>query len=163
MKKTRIRSMAIGALSLIFALVLSLAVGSLMPSRKADAVDYRPSSIFSAGTNGSVSVSEDGESETKYVKLTLSEGGKVHYRRDLALKWYEASETAEAVNGGAVRYFTLEFGFVEMNFTEFSITFESSEENVSKDAKATNVIHFYNEEGKTSVAIQNSFEQKWAT
>ena len=166
MKKTRIRSMTIGALSLIFALVLSLAVGSLMPSRKADAVDYRPSSIFSAGTSGSVSVSETSESETKYVKFTLSEGGKVHYRRNLALKWYEASETANAVNGGAVKYFALEFDFVEMSFTEFTITFESSEENISKDSKATNVIHFYNEEGETaeervtSVAIQNSFEQK---
>ena len=157
MKKTRVHSMAIAALTLLFALVLSLAVGSLLPRKSANALDYRPSTIFSAGTNGSISTTDASESDTTFIKLTLKEGGKVHYRRDLALKWFVAAE--EGKNLGEVRYFNLSFRFVELNFTHFSLTFESSEENVSKDAKATNVLHFYYEDGKTYAAVQNAFEQ----
>ncbi len=165
MKKTKFRSYALTALLVLLALVLSAAIGSLNKVRHADAADYRPASLFSAGTGGSIVASEE-EGDGKYVKFELSDNGKVHYRRDLALKWYAAapeaaSETVGKNNRGKLYYFSLDFQFVELNFTHFSLSFESAEENVSKDETSKNTIHFYKgEDGALTAAVQNASEQK---
>ncbi len=181
MKKTKFRSITIAALALLFAFVLSLAIGSLARTERVLAQDYRPGSIFSAGTSGTVETSEAAEDGTKYIRFTLNDNGKVHYRRDLALKWYSTAsvpeedgsgeeeteggaeaQTAEdtaRVNPAEQHYFSLGFEFVELSFKEFSLEFESMEENFSKDSTSKNAIRFYNEDGKVTVAVQNASEQ----
>ncbi len=159
MIKTKFRSKVILALSVILALVLSLAIGMLIPSFNASAETYSPSTIFSAGTGGKIGSSEgDGD---QYVQFTLSDGGAVYFRRDLALKWYESSEeeTEGRANPGALKYLTLGFSFSELNFKTFSLVFESAEENISKDNTATNSVVFQNGDGKVSVAVKNASEQ----
>lgn len=164
MKRVKFYSLTIGALTLLLALIMTLSICLTHGSVRANAEDYRPSAIFSAGTGGTVTVTDDGESDTTYVKLTLDPRGQVHFRRDLALKWYTAMENADYKNAGQARFFSMEFKFLDLNFTEFTLAFESAEENVSKDAKATNTIHFYRQDGKILAALQDSSEQKddWA-
>lgn len=223
MNKTKFRSITLAALMLAFALVLSFAISSLTSFRKVSAADYRPATIFSAGTGGSVGVSDKEESETKFIKFTFNDEGSIYFRRDLALKWYEAAsaddentenpenpedtenetdpeetqtpdvpeatendedtesdaipdededenedadtetdaetQAPKLVNPGAARYFSLEFQFLKLNFSEFSLVFESAEENVSKDSTSKNAIKFFNEDGKTTATVQNASEQ----
>lgn len=165
MKKTKIRAYALIALLVLFALVMSFAIGSLYQVREARA-DYRPSALFSAGSGGSVLASDESDGSVNYVKFEFSNGGKVHYRRDLALKWYlaapEGGEDAVGIsNFGKRHFFSLEFQFTSLGFTHFSLVFESAEENISKDETAKNIIHFYrSEEGTLTCAVQNASQQK---
>ena len=163
MNQTKFRKIAIVALSLVLALVLSLAIGSLAPAKRVLADTFLPSAIFSAGTGGSVGTSEAESGETSYVQISLDDGGKVHFRRDLALKWYEAAKEDASdeglvgiANKGQRRYFSLGFEFTELNFEEFSLKFESAEENISKDGTSTNSVIFYHEDGEVSVAVKNA-------
>lgn len=135
MSKTKYRWITLISLLAALFLILGFAFG-LPHATRAFANTYAPSSIFSAGTGGTVGASEKGEEEgaQSFVEFSFSDGGKVHYRRDLALKWYEGKES--------IQYFSLEFAFAEINFEKFTIAFESAEENISKDAKATNSIVF---------------------
>lgn len=158
MKRTKLYSMTICALLFLSALILAISFCSF-GKIKASAEDYRPGAIFSAGTNGTVGITEEGESDTRFVKLTLNAGGQVHYRRNLALRWYSLAQSSDHKNAGELHFFTLEFKFLETNFQEMTITFESSEENITKDAKSTNILHFYNQDGKIYVALQNSTQQ----
>lgn len=167
MIKTKTRFKTILALTVLFALILSLAIGTLSPFKKASADTYSPSTIFSSGTGGSVGASEkDGEGNS-YVQFTLNDGGAVYFRRDLALKWYEASaeeddtenEESALANAGVLRYLTMEFSFSELNFNKFSLVFQSAEENISKEGTSTNSVVFKNNDGTVSVAVQNASEQ----
>ena len=118
------------ALFLVFGFVISL------PRVSAYANTYSPSNVFSAGTGGTVGASTKGTEEgaKAYVQFTFADGGNVYFRRDLALKWYQGQ--------GKVQYFSMQFAFVDVNFEKFTITFESAEENISKDGKTTNKIVF---------------------
>lgn len=160
--KTKFRFYALAALLVLFALVMSLAVCSLAEVKKVRA-DYRPSALFSAGAGGSIITND----ESKFIKFELGNGGKMHYRRDLALKWYSAAEendgdnTVGYYNPGRLHYFSMEFQFKETNFSHFSLVFESAEENISKDGTAKNTIHFYKaDDGVVTVAVQNASQQK---
>lgn len=161
-KKTKFRSYALVALMILFALVLSLAFGSLGSVQVARAADYRPTSLFSAGTGGTIVTSGDDDGSTKYVKFELDEGGKVYYRRDLALKWYspssgEGENNVGVSNLGQVNYLSLEIQLSELNYKHFSIAFESAEENISKDETSRNTVHFYKtDEGVLSAAVQDA-------
>ena len=160
--KTKFRSCALVALMILFALVLGLAIGSLGGTQVARAADYRPTSLFSAGTGGTIVTSGDDDGSTKYVKFEFSDGGKIYYRRDLALKWYSAAEagaenTVGTSNRGQLHYLTMELQFSELNYTHFSISFESAEENISKDETAKNTVHFYkSDSGNLTAAIQDA-------
>lgn len=161
---------------LVFALALSFAIGSLFPFTRASAADYSPSQIFSAGTGGSVTNSDADENGDNWAQFTLNAKGSVHYRRDLALKWYEgyhvdedeSEEEGEAeataleeefvgtANLGVRKYFTVTFSFAEINFTKFTLTFESAEENVSKKGVSSNALVFYYKADKLTVAVKNA-------
>lgn len=134
MSKVKYRLITI--ISLFAALFLILGFALNLPKTKAFANTYSPSGVFSAGTGGSVGASEKGDEEgaKAFVQFTFSDKGKVHFRRDLALKWYEGKDD--------VKYFSASFAFGDINFEKFTITFESAEENISKDGKSTNEIVF---------------------
>ena len=153
MNKVKVRFITI--LSLCAALVVSLAMGAWAAlagrtSAHADitAVDYAPSSVFSAGTNGSVGASEGDDS---YVQFTFNDGGSTYFRRDLAYKWYSAAsasdtegdtQTSGLANPGTANYFSMKFAFASNDFELYTVSFESTEENVSKEEKAVNALLF---------------------
>ena len=139
MTKTKLRTIIIAALSFILALLLSLAAGMVMPRASASAEAYTPANIFSTGTDTRMDPTEsDG---TEYLAFTHSaEGASAFFRRDLALKWYASAESAS--------YFSLTLAFPEAAFSEYTISFESAEENVTEDELAENSLVFTNgEEG----------------
>ncbi len=114
MNKTKFRYLTILALVAALALVLGFAFGSFPIGRRASAVTYRPSELFSAGTAGTSVGASDGE-ETSYVQFTVADEGKVHFRRDLALKWFAPATPAEDGSAPAsayeTEYFAMTFAF----------------------------------------------------
>lgn len=162
---SKVKKTWITLISLFAALFLILGLAFGLPKVSAFANTYTPSSIFSAGTNGAVGKSEiEGEGATQYVQFTFSNaslsddsnGGRVHYRRDLALKWFSKNED-ETVTA---KYFSMQCSFGEINFEKFTIDFESAEENISEDGKATNSVEFTkNTDGKLDVSV-NGEESK---
>ncbi len=171
MNKTRIRSITIAALAVVFALVLSFAIGSLSLFRSAKAVEYRPSELFSEGTDSDVGASSAEEGGESYVEFTFDkDGGAVYYRHDLALKWFapasedEAEGTEETEETGRANpaeacYFALTLAFPEINFTKFTLSFQSAEENISKKSTSTNDLVFLYEDGALKVAVKDASEQ----
>ncbi|MDE6411079.1 MAG: hypothetical protein K2L02_00885 [Clostridia bacterium] len=146
---SKVKKSLITIISLFAALFLILGLALGLPKTLASANTYSPSSIFSAGTGGEVGASDkfgEGDDAKAYVQFTFSDGGKVYYRRDLALKWYEGKDEA--------KYFSMQFSFGDINFEKFTIDFESAEENISKkDGKATNFIIFEKKEDDVYVSV----------
>lgn len=157
---SKVKKSLITIISLFAALFLILGLALGLPKVSAFANTYSPSSIFSAGTGGSVGASKiEGENVTQYVQFTFSNskltddvnGGKIYYRRNLALKWYSQEENEASASA---KYFSMKFSFGEINFDKFTIDFESAEENISKDGKAKNSILFQKKkDGKVYVFV----------
>lgn len=177
MNKTRFRFKAACALMVMLALVLGLAFGTLTVSRRVSALDYSATELFSSDTNGSVGTNKPAsgasDSADYFIQFTFNAAeGKVHYRRDLALKWFapiedaeEGSEEGDAegaslglANPALEKFYSMTFSFPEINFTRFSLVYESAEENITKDGKATNTLVFFND-GGLKAAVRNSSEQ----
>ncbi len=125
MRKYKVR---IFTLITAFALTMGAAFLAL-PKKSALAASYAPKNIFSV-TNGA----EVGASDDKKVQFTLKDGASVNYRHDLALKWYTEKDTPE--------YLKVEFALPAINFDSVTLTFESAQENVTKDGKTTNKVIF---------------------
>ncbi len=224
MSKMKHRLIMISIFAVLFVLTLSLAIGSLpVPQSAASAAAYAPTAIFSAGTGGEVSTNrpddipdegdeEEGDEEDYFVQFSFRDEGKVHYRRDLALRWFEAAGEDAAkedrANPGVEKYFSMTFAFAStacethtegsgdsavryktcpvcgygdsagehiladaetcpnsacgynfkavMQFKTLEIAFESTEENISKDGVATNVLYFEYTDGKLYAAVKNA-------
>ncbi len=177
MNRTKFRILSIFTLILAFTLVMSFAVGTLFTVKSAKAAEYRSTDIFSEGVGGTVGTSQAGEGETPYIEFTFSgDDSKVHFRRDLALKWYaplsasgdtedeegeEGEEAAEAETAPAfeTKYFSMTFAFPTLDFTRFTLRFEAAEENISKEGTSVNSLVFFHEEGKLSVAVRDAASQ----
>ena len=150
MTKSKLRLITIISFFALFALTFGLALGVLFPVRKAYARTYAVTTIFSEGTGGKVVASEK-VGDDSYIQFNIDEGGNVYYRRDLALRWFEAgAKNAEKTapfyeklaSPAAERYLSMTFAFGKFNFDSFTIKFEGAEENISKDAKSVNSIRF---------------------
>ena len=145
-------------ISLISALFLALGFVIGLPRVTVHAANkYTPDHMFkSVGSRSSVIAStacgddDIKSSDPAYVLFTFVDGGNVEYRRDLALKWYakvekekegatDKTDTEEKVE---VQYFSMRFSFANVVFEKFTISFESAEENISKDGKTTNTLVF---------------------
>ena len=151
MTKSKFRTITIAALSFLLALLLSLAAGMVMPRASASSEEYTPTNIFSVGTNTTMSPTE--EDGTEYIAFEHSgNGAAAHYRHDLALKWFSSEEGAS--------YFSLTIAFPEIAFSEYTISFESAEENVSEDEIAENALVFANGEEGTSFYVVNAQGEK---
>lgn len=172
MNKVKARFITIISFFALLAVTLGLAIGSVVPAVRAGAATvYSPSSVFSAGTSGEVGASAKEGDDPSFVEFTLKDGGKVHFRRDLALKWYRAEKTEPAEGEesetpalpadpkGVAEYFSMTFQFPSVAFETFTIAFESAEENISKDAKATNSLVFEYAADKLTVAVKNAEQQ----
>lgn len=154
MTKSKFRTITIAALSFLLVLLLSLAAGMVMPRSSASAEEYTPTNIFSAGTDTTVSHTEEGESD--YISFTQKgNGAAAYFRRDLALKWFASAEEAN--------YFSLTVAFPEVAFSEYTISFESAEENVTEDELAENALVFANGEEGSFAYVVNAAGEKSET
>ena len=164
MNKVKVRFLTIASLVVMLIAVLALAVCSVIPRRTAQAVtevEYEPSAVFAAGVGGEVGASEGG---TSYIEFSLADGGKTHFRRDLALKWFSADDSAESassvVKPGKANYFSMQFSFPSVDFETFTIEFQSDEENITKDAQAVNSLIFEKTaDGGLTVRVKNASQQ----
>ena len=140
-------------ISLVSALFLLLGCLTGLPRVSAFAANkYKPEDIFKT-PRGSSSVmasidctdEEFAGSDPAYILFKMKNGGDVQFQRDLALKWYGEKEVEkEGVTTKEVQaeYFSMRFAFAGVAFQKFTITFESAEENISKEGKSTNKIVF---------------------
>ncbi len=164
MSKMKLRLIAIASLALLFVLTLSLAMG--LPAAKASAAadPYRPDAIFSEGIDGTiVDTYTDEEGKTNWVEFSFKDGGSVEFQRSLAFKWFEAAEDASGsalIMPGTARYFSMEFSFPELLFDRFTVSFESAEENITKDGIATNKLVFSKTSTTLGVAILNASDER---
>lgn len=154
MSKLKLRIITLLSFFMLVALCLGVAVGNF-GVRKADAATYAPTAIFAAGTGGTVKTLKTSSDGDAYTALVLENDGNVYYRRDLALKWREAKDKDD-ISQFNERHFTMTFEFGELRFEEFTLAFESAEENVSKEGKTTNSILFTQEEGVLKAAVKSS-------
>ena len=168
MNKVKVRFFTLISLIALLIVTFALAVGSVLPGKFAQAVtavDYDPGAVFAAGVGGTVGASEAGEGDSSYVEFSLSDGGKVHFRRDLALKWYSAAQEGEegdpdAATPGIARHFKLVFSFPSLDFETLTLEFSGDEENISKDGQAVNSIVFIkNDDSSLTAVVKNASQQ----
>ncbi|MDE6676959.1 MAG: hypothetical protein K2K12_04550 [Clostridia bacterium] len=150
MKKVKLRFITIICLAVLFAVTLGVAFFTFTAHDAYAAKEYETTAIFSQGTDGEViALKEENNDTVAYTAFRFKNDGKVYYRRNLALKWYE--------DKGAAKYFNLQFKFAGLNFEMFTITFESAEENITKEGKTENSVIFTKSTGDSlSVTIKNS-------
>lgn len=158
MSKVKARIITLLSLFMLIALVLGF-VFSPVSLRKTSAdstynITGGSDGIFAAkttgGAKGEVLAYKSGDDA--FVTFVIDNGGSVAYERDLALKWYTGTARKPE---GVENYFNLVFSAVLKDggipFDTFSIEFESKEENVTKDGKATNSVVFVKGEGEGSL------------
>ncbi len=139
-------------LTLLVAGVIGTAAlgGAVMTSysAKADESTYALSTIF---TTSQATLSKNGDAESGDFKMELSNGGKVSYTRDLALKWYEKSE-----NTVQEKYMNMDFSLTGTDFTKLVFTFEAASLSATKDGKAINKVVFTKDGSAVKVAVNDS-------
>lgn len=103
------------------------------------ATSYSATSIF---TRSGATVAPLGEGDdAKKLAFTFSnDTDTVSYHRDLAWKWYEASETDKAK--GEAKYLSIAFSLEDKNFSEFALTLETASLTATEKNKITNKIVF---------------------
>ncbi len=149
MRKTKIRILT---LITFVTLVFGCAFLALPKVSATAAGEYTPTAVFSAGNGGTVGATTAGEGEDSFVQFTLAEDGVVNYRHDLALKWFAPNAT-DAIKGDKT-YFSLNFALPEINFSSLVLTFESAQENITKEGVTSNSVVFKAEGGAVTVAVQ---------
>lgn len=163
MNKVKLRLVTLIGFLVLFALLMGLAFGALVPKRARAVTTYDPSSLFWSRTGGDVAAYKQDADATPYTTFVFSDGGTVEYHRNLALKWFEKDTEASGTslaNPGKAAYFDLQFTFGDTRFTKYTIEFQSAEENITKDGKSVNTVIFENTEDGVKVYLQNASQQK---
>ncbi|MDE6273833.1 MAG: hypothetical protein K2L87_02145 [Clostridiales bacterium] len=168
MNKVKIRFISIFALAALILMTLAFAFGAMAPIPAGAASTHNPDSVFTAGSGGQISASEAAEGADSFVQFKLENEGKAHFRRDLALKWYEevkkpAEETTEGEEKdekivtpeAKLGYFNITFAFPEVNFEKFTLTFVSAQESVDKEEKTTNSLIFTAKDGALALSVKH--------
>ena len=131
------------------------------------ATSYSATSIF---TRNGATVAPLGEGDdAKKLAFTFSnDTDTVSYHRDLAWKWYEASETDKAK--GEAKYLSIAFSLEDKNFSEFALTLETASLTATEKNKITNKIVFtasgdaidarLDADGNTSMPVCTNGEKK---
>ncbi len=107
----------------------------------ASAQTYKVDDVFYAtATLGSQTIAE--KETTAY---TFANNQYMRIKRDLALKWYEAANTA--------KYLAMNFTFADLNFKTMTFEIESASSVATEDEKVSNAVEFSVEGGKVFVAV----------
>ncbi len=131
------------------------------------AISYSATSIF---TRSGATVAPLGEGDdAKKLAFTFSnDTDTVSYHRDLAWKWYEASE-ADKTKGEA-KYLSIAFSLEDKNFSEFALTLETASLTATEKNKTSYKIVFtasgdaidarLDADGNTSMPVCTNGEKK---
>ena len=152
MERKKIRTTAILALCVAFFVMMAAMCVSFVFAGATGSVSS--ASIF-ATSGGASSVSER---DVLTYSLGDADGGDaVSYRRNLALKWFEAADpSADAVTGEA-GYFNVTFGFSSLNFESFTLTMETTQLSMSEAGKTVNTVVFTpNDAGGLDIAVNGA-------
>ena len=122
---------------------VATAFGGLMLSNSVsvaadEPVKYEISKIF-AGSNAVL------DAQDNTTAFSVSNGGSVRFKSNLAYKWQSAKDQSE--------YLNLTFAFKDTNFTTVSFDFETNSAWATKDNKTTNTVEFKKGETNYIVAI----------
>ena len=152
MKKFKLSMLAASA-------ICAVAATALTATSVAAADDYRDvtltgTNVFYAGVTGaSVSVirvtddSDDGH--TDYTSFVIGNDQTVTFRKNLAYDWWAANEEGEGVNGR----FNMTVGFEELNFSSYTIAFDSQQYAATEDEVSKNYIVFMPEGSELAVYV----------
>ncbi len=146
---------------------LSMAFSGGIKASAATSYSVPATSIF---TRSGATVAPLGEGDdAKKLAFTFSnDTDTVSYHRDLAWKWYEASETDKAK--GEAKYLSIAFSLEDKNFSEFALTLETASLTATEKNKITNKIVFtasgdaidarLDADGNTSMPVCTNGEKK---
>ena len=167
MSKVKLRWISIAALVALLAVTLGLAFHVLPHVSKASAAPVSPTTVFQTVGNASIEPTADAEEKGDWTRFRFSssdtDGGKVQFRRNLALKWFAAEneefdykkpEGDARINPGKAHYFSTSFAFPSIEFTAFTITMESSEENISKKGESSNALVFLYDSAANTLKLE---------
>ena len=155
----------IGILSLFVAFALCMAALCVSFDLRARAESNISSTgIFTTLGGAAASNEEYSDGVTRYLTYTTGDqdgGDSVVLRKNVALKWYTFAdaENPTVTDAGTEEYFSLEIGFKDTNFTDFTVALETTQMSMSKAGKTVNEIVFTPAEGGISVAV-NGVEWK---
>ena len=145
----KVKSLQLISLSAAFAACLGGAAFSagMMPDRVfADTTSV--TSVFTTA-NSAAGIATSDVDHLEFSFTGQDEKSFIEYRKNLAYKWYWNEENGDAYKPGW-NYFSTEFSFKDqVNFDEFTLTFNSAENSVTNQKLATNKIVFT----KNSVTI----------
>ena len=149
----------IGILSLFVAFALCMAALCVSFGLRARAESNISSTgIFTTLGGAAASNEEYSDGVTRYLTYTTGDqdgGDSVVLRKNVALKWYTFAdaENPTVTDAGTEEYFSLEIGFKDTNFTDFTVALETTQMSMSKAGKTVNEIVFTPAEGGISVAV----------
>ncbi len=103
-----------------------------------------PSGIFSATSSATVSADTTDNTQTAF---SFPDGGKISFRRDLALKWFEGKDDEKFLN--------LTFSFKDISFETLTFTFETATATASDEDKATNTVTFVSDGTKVTAKVND--------
>lgn len=106
-----------------------------------------PSKIFTATSSASVGADETDSAKTAFV---FPNGGKISYRRDLALKWFSGKDEQ--------KYLSMTFSLKEVVFKTLTFTFEAGVASANKDSKAVNTVVFEKKDDGLFVSVNDGTE-----
>lgn len=155
MKLTRYK-ICLAALALVFVLAISAFFGLRFTAADAQGTTSATNVFRTTGSDVSIvgamrsvlSEATSTGSEQKYFLTFKYENGDedednyVYYSNKLAYSWYE-SVTEDEVTRVQSGMFHMEFGFDDLNFEKFVITFESQQYVRSEDGKTKNYLMFF--------------------
>ncbi len=166
MSKVKVRLITILSFVLLAALALGVAFGMPYGGSINAETFYSPTSIFAQGTGGDVLAPAAEEGETSYITFSFRNEGSVYYRRNLALKWFEADkpeagdtdtelteeqkkEQRNEYVPGKVAYFSMSFAFApaayetrEAGGTTYKICPQCGKNDLAEDAATCSVCSF---------------------
>jgi len=131
-------------LASVFATSAIGGIAATVNSDAADAKTYLLSDVFAA-KSGTIDKNSD-----KVTSFTLSDGGSVYMKRDLAFKWYESATPS---------YFNTSFTLADSNFDSVSLEMEAPSAWASEDDKTKNVVTFEKTEDGFDVYVNKSTEE----
>lgn len=144
------RKMTTLALMLGTALVSATLGGALLHTVQTAAetttsANVQLSRIFetSGGTILAVKASEN--PLERVARYQLPNGGSVKFKRDLALKWYTGKDEA--------KYASVSFAFEDVNFTEVTLSMDTTSAWATEDEKTTNVVKFKKTDSGLEVTV----------
>lgn len=159
MKKIRLSLIALSAVCAVAASAMSFAAVAAADD------DYREitltgTNVFYTGTStdsasiATVRVADDSdEGYTDYTAFLMSDGQSVTYRKNLAYNWWSADDNGYGVNGK----FEMVIGFDSIEFSSYTIAFQSQQYNITDNGVSDNYLVFKpTSEGTLALYISES-------